>query len=199
MIVDLQEYFECETSLVFCHEHWERWERCPNFTFEFWWRSYVIFTVLSIYVLPLLIISICYTLILRHLWKHDSLSHQHAFSLRTKVEYHKRVTVTRMVLAVIFAFAICWLPLHVMNIWSRFDPSFYQYHDNSIMTAFKGVSHGLVYVNSGINPILYAILGSNFRNHFRQILAGKLIRTKHHSSSCLQPNAKLIETKTTDV
>ncbi|XP_072030045.1 G-protein coupled receptor 54-like isoform X1 [Amphiura filiformis] len=199
-VFDLKvELIECEHLLVYCTEQWEVWET-KQFKFDFWHRSYVIYTALVIYVIPLLVISVCYSIILSHLWKQElPTDDSEAVLYQKRVVYRRRRTVTRMVLAVMFAFAICWFPIHVMNIWSRFDPCFYIYHDNSLVTAMMGVAHGLIYLNSSINPILYAILGGNFRHHLRQMLARNPKMRKQSTSSIQHPHARLLGTKTTQI
>jgi len=66
--------------------------------------------------------------------------------------------VTRMVIVVVAVFAVCWLPLHVSFI--------IQYSATSVSTWLVAVRIPftcLAYVNSCLNPFLYAFLSHNFQ------------------------------------
>ena len=162
------------------------------------WRGYVVYAALVTYVLPLSVIVACYSMILARLWKQIPTNDDHHHSIGIRLERDKRQTVTRMILAVIVTFAVCWLPLHSINIWSRFDPCFSNYQDSHALTAMIGVAHGMIYSNSSINPILYALLGGNFRHHLREMVGVGTAR-KFSTSSLQVPHARLIGSRTTQV
>ena len=74
--------------------------------------------------------------------------------------------VTKMVISVIVAFTICWIPFHVIQMCNFFGSGNFQ-------TFFFGLQIGatcFAYMNSCINPILYAFLSDNFRKSFRKLL-----------------------------
>jgi hypothetical protein len=73
--------------------------------------------------------------------------------------------VTRMIVAVVLAFAICWLPIHIILVLKSIDV----YHQTTTLVAFQIISHVLAYTNSCINPILYCFLSENFRKAFRKV------------------------------
>jgi hypothetical protein len=86
-----------------------------SFSFSFLFFSQISF-FLSSYVIPLTLISILYVGMLIRLWHSVPGSKVSAESRRGK----KRVT--RMVVFVVLAFAICWLPIHVsmkFYLWHR--------------------------------------------------------------------------------
>ncbi|KAG8131629.1 hypothetical protein E2320_009537, partial [Naja naja] len=69
--------------------------------------------------------------------------------------------------AVVIAFVVCWLPYHVRrlmycyiseNQWSDFLFDFYHY--------FYMLTNILFYVSSAINPVLYNLVSTNFRQIF---------------------------------
>ena len=73
-----------------------------------------------------------------------------------------------MVLAFIIAFALCWLPIHVLELAhcsKIFSDSFYSNHANAFNIA-RIIAHGLSYFNSCLNPFLYALL--NHRHFTRR-------------------------------
>ena len=104
--------------------------------------------------------------------------------------------VTRMVVAVVAAFAICWLPNNVMFMIIHFG----KYPTNTTFIAIQITSNCLAYMNSCINPILYAFLSDNFRQSFRKLLCPsrwKPVRLEFERT-CNPKSAGLI-TRTTTV
>ncbi|ENN81530.1 hypothetical protein D910_09121, partial [Dendroctonus ponderosae] len=69
--------------------------------------------------------------------------------------------VIKMLIIVVCAFALCNLPFHARKMWQYWSPN-YQGHTNfsALLTPLTFLS---TYVNSGVNPLLYAFLSKNFR------------------------------------
>ncbi|BFZ17323.1 hypothetical protein BsWGS_20362 [Bradybaena similaris] len=114
------------------------------------------------YVIPLGITLLLYGLMLKRLLYGvvPGGRNQSSESMRAK----KRVT--RMVVIVVIIFALCWLPLQICL--------FLQYIigmevEISLVSATM-VANCLAYMNSCVNPILYAFLSGNFRRSFRRFL-----------------------------
>ncbi|MBN3306259.1 neurotensin receptor type 1 [Amia ocellicauda] len=71
--------------------------------------------------------------------------------------------------AVVIAFVVCWLPYHIRRLmycyvtqWTNFLYDFYHY--------FYLVTNVLFYVSSTVNPILYNLVSSNYRQIFLSTL-----------------------------
>lgn len=75
------------------------------------------------------------------------------------------------VLLLVAAFALCWLPHHVIAMWVEFGA--FPLDDASF--AFRIIAHCLSYGNSCINPVLYAFLSENFRQACRQVFACRFL------------------------
>ncbi|XP_046660677.1 allatostatin-A receptor-like [Homalodisca vitripennis] len=113
------------------------------------------------YVIPLALICGLYLCMLMRLWRGVAPGgHCSAESRRGK----KRVT--RMVVVVVAIFAICWCPIQVILVLKSVDR--YEITNTSVMVQI--VSHVLAYMNSCVNPILYAFLSENFRKAFRKVI-----------------------------
>ncbi|XP_036101761.1 neurotensin receptor type 1 [Molossus molossus] len=78
----------------------------------------------------------------------------------------------RVLRAVVIAFVVCWLPYHVRRLmfcyipeeqWTLLLYNFYHY--------FYMLTNALFYVSSAINPILYNLVSTNFRQTFLATLA----------------------------
>ncbi|XP_072030051.1 G-protein coupled receptor 54-like [Amphiura filiformis] len=195
---DVTEDEICQTQVFFCTEMWP--EKVNNILKQ----CYLVYSTMVVYIIPLSIITVCYAVVLRRLWKSVSPTEESIHApAHIRIEIQKR-KVTRMVLAVILAFAICWLPLHAMNFWIRFDPCFASYHTNDAVLAFYAFAQGLAYFNSCVNPFVYAFMGGNFRRNLYQMLGRKSGRKP--SSTCLSHDGRnhdaqtsLLRTRTTQV
>ncbi|KAJ1526211.1 hypothetical protein ONE63_009370 [Megalurothrips usitatus] len=76
--------------------------------------------------------------------------------------------VVRMLIVVVFTFAVCNLPYHARKMWQYWSPSYEG--DSKFMTIFTPATFLLTYFNSAINPLLYAFLSRNFRKGMRELL-----------------------------
>lgn len=68
-----------------------------------------------------------------------------------------------MIALIILMFAICWFPIHVVNIYTKVYPEFPK---TEAMFIIKVLAHTLSYTNSCLNPIIYAFLNDIFRKSF---------------------------------
>lgn len=70
-----------------------------------------------------------------------------------------------MVIVVTLAFALCWLPIHVLELMKCANASILlnllQTHPK-FLYAIRAFAHALAYFNSCLNPYLYALLNRNF-------------------------------------
>jgi len=86
-----------------------------------------------------------------------------------------RRKVIRLLIAVIVSFAVCVLPYHIRVLWQAFsEPQLTDWH--LVITPFTFV---LYYLNSGLNPLLYAFLSNKFRSSLADVLCGRCAATTH--------------------
>ncbi|GFY13897.1 allatostatin-A receptor [Trichonephila clavipes] len=126
------------------------------------YAAYQICFFLSSYIIPLSLIFILYVLMLKRLWFGVAPGGRiSAESLKSK----KRVT--RMVVIVVVIFAVCWCPIQIVLVMKSIN--------SYVMTPMRLVgqitAHILAYMNSCVNPILYAFLSDNFRKAFHKVIA----------------------------
>ncbi|XP_036157753.1 somatostatin receptor type 3 [Myotis myotis] len=127
-----------------------------------WRAGFIIYTAALGFFGPLLVICLCYLLIVvkmrsagRRVW---------APSCQRRRRSERRVT--RMVVAVVALFVLCWMPFYVLNIINVVcplpeEPAFFGLY-------FLVVA--LPYANSCANPILYGFLSYRFKQGFRRVL-----------------------------
>ncbi|XP_056017372.1 allatostatin-A receptor-like [Ostrea edulis] len=109
------------------------------------------------YVLPLTLICVLYGFILKKMLHRSTATTHQRRSTR-----HRKRRVIRVVVAFVVAFAICWLPIQVMCIVG----SFTHYERTMGSTAVLMVANCMSYINSCINPVLYAFLSKDFQRRF---------------------------------
>ncbi|CAG7725030.1 unnamed protein product [Allacma fusca] len=134
--------------------------------------------MLTSYAIPLALICLLYFGMLFGLWRSVSGSGASRQGLRGK----KRVT--RMIVVVVGVFAICWLPIQVVLLLK----SIHMYDINDVTVAIQITSHVLGYMNSCVNPILYAFLSENFRKAFRKVIQCKGVFATHNNNAQMHNN-----------
>ncbi|XP_010828565.1 PREDICTED: delta-type opioid receptor [Bison bison bison] len=111
------------------------------------------------FVVPILVITVCYGLMLLRLRSVRLLS-------GSKEKDRSLRRITRMVLVVVGAFVVCWAPIHIFVIvWTLVDIN----RRDPLVVAALHLCIALGYANSSLNPVLYAFLDENFKRCFRQL------------------------------
>uniref|UniRef100_A0A3B3UDW8 Neuromedin-K receptor n=1 Tax=Poecilia latipinna TaxID=48699 RepID=A0A3B3UDW8_9TELE len=134
----------------------------PGRTFCYVAWYHIIVTVL-VYVLPLAVMGITYTVIGVSLWGSeipgDSSENYHA-QLRAKRK------VVKMMIIVVVTFALCWLPYHLYFIATGLDKRLIKW--KYIQQIYLSVLW-LAMSSTMYNPIIYCCLNSRFRAGFKQV------------------------------
>lgn len=139
--------------------------------------------VLLGFVVPLIIISACYLLLLRFILSRRIVCStvSDAVAARSESERgrrRRRSKVTRSVTIVVLSFFICWLPNQALTLWGvlikfdlvPFSKAFY----NAQAYAFP-LTVCLAHANSCLNPVLYCLI----RKEYRAGLKALLLRVSH--------------------
>ncbi|XP_071519889.1 somatostatin receptor type 5-like [Panulirus ornatus] len=126
--------------------------------------------------IPLCLIFVFYSLVLHKLKTVGPKS-------KSKEKKKSRQKVTRMVLTVITVYVICWLPYWVLQLTLILSTP-KQGHSNFMVVLFM-VSSCLSYINSALNPILYAFLSEYFKKSFMKACT---CATKMEANNALKPD-----------
>ncbi|XP_057607315.1 adenosine receptor A2a isoform X1 [Chionomys nivalis] len=90
---------------------------------------------------------------------------------RTRSTLQKEVHAAKSLAIIVGLFALCWLPLHIINCFTFFCPSC-QHAPPWLMYLAIILSHG----NSVVNPFIYAYRIREFRQTFRKIIRTHVLR-----------------------
>ncbi|CAL8363439.1 unnamed protein product [Gadus morhua 'NCC'] len=124
--------------------------------------SYQLALILLIYLFPLLVMLVTYSLVGRSLWGG-------AIPGEPSDHYHHQITakrkVVKMMVVVVTTFALCWLPYHIYFILGSFNKDIYKQH--YIQQVYLAI-FWLAMSSTMYNPIIYCCLNQRFRAGFRQ-------------------------------
>ncbi|XP_041672230.1 somatostatin receptor type 5 [Cheilinus undulatus] len=132
----------------------------PDLVSDAWWLGILTYTFVTGFALPFVVMTVAYTallLTLRSMRLKGIAPHKESYQLERQV--------TKMVVAVVLVFGLCWLPFYTLNFCSLYQSNL----DLPFARAFEFVVL-LSYSWSCANPILYACLSDTFKGHFCTLL-----------------------------
>lgn len=107
------------------------------------------------FVVPFIIIIICYSVII--------------LKLRTN-RMAKSTKPLKVMTALVAAFFICWLPYHLFILLELN----HQNYDHNILTVGLQVGTAMAAANSFLNPVLYVFMGNDFKRKFKSSVLAKM-------------------------
>ncbi|KAG7494317.1 neuromedin-U receptor 2-like [Solea senegalensis] len=133
-------------------------------------------TTVCFYFVPMMVISMLYLVMGLHLSRESrqpsgNLGKNCSNNTRRKisVENSRRRQVIKMLSIVVAVFGVCWAPFHIERLlwssisqWTDLMHNIYQY-----VHILSGV---LFYLSSAVNPIIYSLLSTRFRESFRELM-----------------------------
>ncbi|NXM64546.1 OX2R protein, partial [Illadopsis cleaveri] len=91
-----------------------------------------------------------------------------------------RRKTARMLMVVLLVFALCYLPISILNVLKRVFGMFNHVDDRETVYAWFTFSHWLVYANSAANPIIYNFLSGKFREEFKAAFSCCIFGIRSH-------------------
>ncbi|XP_004069382.2 neuromedin-U receptor 2-like [Oryzias latipes] len=133
-------------------------------------------TTACFYFIPMMIISVLYLVMgihlgreRRHARRHLGKSCYSSSRRNLTVENGRRRQVIKMLSIVVAVFGLCWAPFHIERVlwssvsqWTDLMHNVYQY-----VHILSGI---LFYLSSAVNPIIYSLLSTRFRECFRELV-----------------------------
>ncbi|KAI4885489.1 hypothetical protein NFI96_033710, partial [Prochilodus magdalenae] len=141
-------------------------------------------TALLFFLLPMLTISLLYLLIGLQL-RRERLTDDKVWPGQSRIYTAQSVQqrarhrqVTKMLVVLVIVFGICWAPFHIDRVmWSYIDN--WTGEHLRVYEFVHLVSGIFFYLSSVVNPILYNLMSSRFRDMFREVACRK---NRNHSS-----------------
>ena len=140
-----------------CIEDWE-----PLFDNESSPKIYTVILFVSMYMFPLLVIAILYTVISNFLLRHKTPG---GSLTKARKDRSKAIKVIKMLVIIVVVFAVCWLPVFVVQYLL-----FFANPKCGVSPHLSFVGFFLSHANSAFNPAIYWIFNDNFRAGFKQLL-----------------------------
>ncbi|XP_070566036.1 G-protein coupled receptor 54-like [Ptychodera flava] len=171
-----QEVYSFDPDHPFCLEFYE-----SNATFSVNNIFALIYT-LQAYLIPLVIVFVCYALMLKRLWRTSGPSEDAVMSEQASRQKRK---ITRMVFVVVMLYTLCHLPHHVFNILFRFNYDMFS-GKNDLLKYLRMVTASFLHFNSVINPVVYNVLGDNFKKSLKKAFFHHFRNNKVRDSNTVQ-------------
>uniref|UniRef100_A0A3P8VJA4 Neuropeptide Y receptor Y4 n=2 Tax=Cynoglossus semilaevis TaxID=244447 RepID=A0A3P8VJA4_CYNSE len=151
----LMSYVPTITHMEACLEHWPSQQHR---------LAYTTWLLLFQYCGPLLLVLLCYIRVfvrLRH--RKEMLDRTRALESQ-RMNHSRRINI--MLVALITAFALCWLPLTIFNVVSDWNQEALPVCHHNLLFS---LCHLLAMSSTCINPIIYGFLNYNFRQEVRDV------------------------------
>ncbi|XP_067660979.1 tachykinin-like peptides receptor 99D [Haliotis asinina] len=126
--------------------------------FPFYYNLYII---LVQYMMPLLVISVCYFRIGCYIWGARAPGNTNPTE---DVRSRNKRKVVKMLIIVVCLFVLCWLPLQTYNLLAITYPIINEYRYINIIWF---CSNWFAMSNSCYNPFIYGLLNEKFKREFR--------------------------------
>lgn len=117
------------------------------------------------FILPFLVISICYILVSYKLNDRARAKPGTKSAKKEEADRERKKRTNRMLISMVAVFGVSWLPITAINIIN----DYYEIKGSLNLIMFF-VFHCLAMSSTCYNPFLYAWLNENFRKEFKQIL-----------------------------
>ncbi|XP_061730406.1 neuromedin-U receptor 2 [Nerophis ophidion] len=136
-------------------------------------------TTVCFFFVPMMVISVLYLVMGLHLGRDrqrrgGNLERKWSGECRVKIneESGRRMQIVKMISIVVAVFGFCWAPFHVDRLlwsstrqWTDLMHYIYQY-----VHILSGV---LFYLSSAVNPVIYSLISTRFRECFRELVCSQ--------------------------
>lgn len=119
-------------------------------------QSFTMALFIAYYICPLAIIGVSYLLMSKKMWGSIRPGLPQDSTMKA-IKRHRRICV--MVMIMVSGFALCWLPTHVVHLYTDFGNPGY----SMSLYIIKIFAHCFSYMNSALNPLIYSFMSHVFR------------------------------------
>ncbi|XP_071808555.1 neuropeptide FF receptor 2-like isoform X3 [Asterias amurensis] len=154
-----------ETS--WCYEFWVTDDGTEDKTVR---AMYTTLMCILVYILPLLLMSVTYIRIGCTLKSRSTHGPGVTVGSTMSTQERSKRKVIKMLMVVVSIFALCWLPLHVVNLIVDWVPDV---KSQDVPKEVWFLCTWMGYANSALNPFVYCGFNENFRRGFRDAFTGR--------------------------
>ncbi|XP_063243262.1 neuropeptide SIFamide receptor-like [Bacillus rossius redtenbacheri] len=143
------------------------------------------------YILPMILISLCYVLIWIKVWRRDIPTDTKDAQME-RMQQKSKVKVVKMLVAVVILFVLSWLPLYAIFARIKLGGRTSRWEEDMLQVVTP-IAQWLGSSNSCINPILYAFFNKKYRRGFVAILKSRRCcgRLRYYESVMMSSSASL--------
>uniref|UniRef100_A0AAQ4R739 Neuropeptide Y receptor Y4 n=1 Tax=Gasterosteus aculeatus aculeatus TaxID=481459 RepID=A0AAQ4R739_GASAC len=149
-------YAPASPHMEACLEHWPSQQHR---------LAYTTWLLLFQYCGPLLLVLLCYVRVFVRLRHRKDMLDRARTPESHSMTHSRRINI--MLVALITAFALCWLPLTIFNVVSDWNQEALPICHHNLLFS---LCHLLAMASTCINPIIYGFLNSNFHQEVREVL-----------------------------
>uniref|UniRef100_A0A1A8BVU4 Type II GnRH receptor n=1 Tax=Nothobranchius kadleci TaxID=1051664 RepID=A0A1A8BVU4_NOTKA len=133
-------------------------------SFRHQWQEtfYNMFHFITLYVVPLLMMSFCYSRILLHINQQhlqNKAGESHLRRCGTDIIPKARMKTLKMTVVIVLSFVVCWTPYYLLGIWYWFQPDMLQVTPEYIHHALFVFGN----LNTCCDPVIYGFYTPSFR------------------------------------
>ncbi|CAO1353330.1 unnamed protein product [Diamesa tonsa] len=132
---------------------------------------FILVNLLSCYIMPFILISVCYILIWVKVW-HRDIPGDTKDAQMDRMQQKSKIKVVKMLVVVVILFVLSWLPLYVLFCRMKLGGPL-SAKQEELFQVVTPIAQWLGSSNSCINPILYAFFNNKYRRGFIAIIRSR--------------------------
>ncbi|PZC75706.1 hypothetical protein B5X24_HaOG205738 [Helicoverpa armigera] len=178
---DLVVVFDDNPNVRLCLDVW------PNPISEVLY--FVIGNLIFCYILPMVLITMCYILIWIKVWRR-SIPTDTQDAQMERMQQKSKVKVVKMLVAVVILFVLSWFPLYLIFARIKLGGPIQKWEEE-MFPVVTPLAQWLGASNSCINPILYAFFNKKYRKGFVAIIKSRKCcgRLRYYETIALQSSS----------
>ncbi|KAK6628458.1 hypothetical protein RUM43_002273 [Polyplax serrata] len=132
---------------------------------------FLVVNLVFCYILPLILISLCYILIWIKVWRRTIPTDTKDVQME-KMQQKSKVKVVKMLVVVVILFVVSWMPLYIIFARIKLGGDVNHWEEN-LLAYITPIAQWMGSSNSCINPILYAFFNKKYRRGFVAIIKSR--------------------------
>ncbi|XP_054156931.1 substance-P receptor-like isoform X2 [Oppia nitens] len=137
-------------------------------------RAFTLGIFIITFALPILILTFAYGSVGLKMLRHTTPGN--ADLVRDEAQHSAKLKVIKMLSTIVFLFAVCWLPIHVLNLFIYYARDWmvglYDTETGyNVYIALTIGAHWFSMANSFVNPIIYCFMSENFRTDLKILVS----------------------------